>query len=65
MSAVQAPEGGPQTAQVRLTAWIEAHQVASFFILTFVVSWSLGYSHTSAATASSVTRSLVLGASAR
>jgi len=40
-AAVPAPAGGSPIAQVRLSAWVDVHQVASFFILTFVFSWSI------------------------
>jgi membrane protease YdiL (CAAX protease family) len=41
MSAVHPATVGPSVAPVRLRAWVETHQVASFFILTFVLSWSM------------------------
>ncbi len=28
----------------KLTQWIKSHQLAAFFILTFSISWGLGYS---------------------
>jgi len=30
----------------KLTDWIKRHQVAAFFIITFVISWGLGFSYT-------------------
>lgn len=41
MSAVHPATTNPSIAPMRVRAWAEAHQVASFFILTFVLSWSL------------------------
>ena len=40
MSAVHPATAAPSIAPARVRAWVESHQVASFFILTFVVSWS-------------------------
>ena len=41
MSAVNPTTTSSSVAPVHIRAWIEAHQVGSFFILTFVLSWSL------------------------
>jgi uncharacterized protein len=41
MSAVHPATASPSIATLRVRAWVETHQVGSFFILTFVLSWSL------------------------
>jgi len=29
----------------KLIEWIKRHQVAAFFIITFAITWGLGFSH--------------------
>ena len=41
MSTVHPATASPSVAPSRVRPWVEAHQVASFFILTFVLSWSM------------------------
>jgi len=41
MNAVHPATAGHSITPVRLRPWVENHQVASFFILTFVISWSM------------------------
>ena len=41
MSTVQAVTQGSAVEPVKVATWVKAHQVASFFILTFVISWSM------------------------
>lgn len=41
MSAVHPTAAArPSVVPVRLRTWVEAHEVGSFFVLTFVISWS-------------------------
>jgi len=30
----------------KVTDWIKHHQIVTFFILTFAITWGLGFSHT-------------------
>jgi len=41
MSAVHPATANPSVAPVRVRAWVESHQVSSFFVLTFLISWSM------------------------
>jgi membrane protease YdiL (CAAX protease family) len=41
MSTAHPATASPSVAPVRVRGWVETHQVGSFFILTFVLSWSL------------------------
>jgi hypothetical protein len=29
----------------RLTDWIKGHQIISFFVITFAITWGLGFSY--------------------
>jgi len=41
MNAVHPATTGHSISPVRVRPWVETHQIASFFILTFVISWSM------------------------
>ena len=41
MSAIRPTTATPSVTPVHLRSWVQAHQLSSFFILTFVLSWSM------------------------